>query len=150
MNPITSHSELHELSLQVGGKAFRAAHENVFVVEVTDISCSEVALLFRTNECDLQIDSQRGYALEFLKLDSITTAVNAVIERSLIRAVLRLLDVARPAQKGRDTDARGDPDLLRRPHPIIEAAIRSLHLRTRSAPKLPMKGIGEVAQCLDR
>jgi hypothetical protein len=63
------------LSLQVGGKTSRAAHENVFVIEVTDISCSEVAMLFRTNERDLQIDALRGYALEFLMLDSISRAV---------------------------------------------------------------------------
>ena len=111
MNPITSHPEPQKLSLQVGGKTFRAAHENVFVVEVADISGSEVAPLFRTNERDLQVDPPRGYALEFLIVDGIAPAVNAVVEPRLIRAVLRLLDVARPAQKRRDTDTRGDPDL---------------------------------------
>jgi len=58
-----------------------------------------VALLFRTNERDLQVDLLRGYALEFLMLDSIASAVDAVIECRLIGAVLRLLDVARPTQK---------------------------------------------------
>ena len=111
VNPITSHPELQKLSLQVGGKTFRTAHENVPVAEVTDIICSEVALLFRTNERHLQVYLLRCYALEFIIVDGIAPAVNAVVEPCLIRAILRLLDVARPAQKRRDTDARGDPDL---------------------------------------
>src|SRR5512147_3196293 len=107
-------------------------------------------MLFRTNERDLQINAQRGYALEFLKLDSISPAVNAVIERRLICAFLRLLDVARPTQKRRDTDTRGDPNLPRRPLPIIESAVRSLYLRTRSVPKPLIKSVSKVAQCFDR
>ena len=102
--PIARHSELYKLSLQVGGKALGAAHKNVFVVEAADICCSEVAPFFRTQQHGPQVDLLPSQVLEFPILDGIAAAVNAVIERCPIRAVLSMRHMARPTQKRRDTD----------------------------------------------